>query len=106
VSAGFPPSSRYYGVGLATIVDEDGDKIVYLRRRIVPAPERFATIDEHSVVEGDRVDTIAATYLEDPEKYWLLCDANGVLRPGELVREVGERVRITLPEGIEGAKRA
>jgi len=43
---------------------------------------------------------IAARELGDPEAFWRLCDANGVMHPDELTDEVDERVRITLPDGV------
>jgi hypothetical protein len=100
----FPPSSRYHGIETATI-ERDGRTIVYLRRRFVPAAERFALLHEHVVSEGERYDTLAARYLGDPEQFWRLCDANAVMRPADLTATVGAVVRITLPEGIPGAQR-
>ena len=84
----------------------DGKTIVYLRRRFVPPPERFALLSEHIVTEGERLDNIAAQYLGDPEQFWRICDANGAMRPEELTETVGRRLRITLPEGIPGAPNA
>jgi nucleoid-associated protein YgaU len=96
------PNSRYRGVGVARLEPEGAEPIAYLRRRFVPAPERFTVVQEHSVVEGDRLDLLAARYLGDPELYWRLADANGVLRPDELVEEPGRKIAITLPEGVPG----
>jgi hypothetical protein len=96
----FPINSRYYGIATATLETQDGLQIVYLRRRFVPAPERFDLLIEHSVSEGERLDNITALYLADPEQFWRLCDANGVIRPEELTERIGRRIRITLPEGI------
>lgn len=100
----FPPTSRYYGLAAAQLTAADGRVVTYLRRRFVPPPENFATLSEHRVVAGDRVDNLAARYLGDPEQYWRLCDANGVLHPNELTEEPGESVRITLPEGVPGGE--
>ena len=80
----------------------DGTVITYLKRRFVPPQENFATLAEHQVVSGDRVDNLAARYLGDPEQYWRLCDANGAMNPAELTEVVGSVVRITLPEGVPG----
>ncbi len=98
----FPVTSRYHGVDTATLETSDGRIIVYLRRRFVPAAERFTTVQEHAVVQGDRLDNLAGRYLGDPEQFWRLCDANGVMSPEELTEEVGFRIRITLPEGMTG----
>ena len=102
----FPDNSRYHGVAVATWKPRDREPIAYLRRRFVPPPERFAVLQEHTVVEGDRVDNLAAQYLGDPELYWRLCDANGAMRPDELTDTTGARVAITLPEGIPGERDA
>ena len=96
----FPASSRYHAIGTAVHVTPDGHSIAYVLRRFVPAAERFATLEEYQVAEGDRIDNIASRFLGDPEQYWRLADANGALRPGELTREAGRFVRITLPEGV------
>jgi hypothetical protein len=102
----FPPTSRYHGIDTATLEAADGKTTVYLRRRFVPPPERFALLQEHTVTQGDRLDNLAALYLGDPEQFWRLCDANGALRPDELTETVGRRLRITLPEGIPGIPNA
>lgn len=101
----FPPTSRYATVGTTSLETAEGRTIVYLKRRLVPAPERFADWQEHVVSEGERLDHIAAKYLADPEQFWRLCDANGALSAEEL-EEIGRRLRITLPEGIPGAPNA
>jgi hypothetical protein len=105
-SSPFPPTSRYHAVGTATLEQADGPPIVYLRRRFVPPPERFALLQEHRVGQGERLDTIAARYLGDPEQFWRICDANGAIRPDELVETAGRRLRITLPEGVPGGSDA
>ncbi|WP_321416901.1 hypothetical protein [uncultured Desulfobacter sp.] len=98
----FPPSSRYYGIKTATLEKDDGKTAIYLRRRFCPQPDQLALLNEHEVVQGDRLDNLAATYIGDPEQFWRICDANGVLRPDELTETVGRRIRITLPQGIPG----
>lgn len=98
----FPITSRYYNIERAERETADGRKIVYLRRRFVPPADRFDLLQEHLVVEGDRLDNITAEYLGDPEQFWRLCDANNAVRPEELTEEINRRLRITLPEGIPG----
>ncbi len=100
----FPVTSRYHGVPTATLELPDGRKIIYLRRRLVPPPKRFTLVQEHTVTQGDRLDNLAAQYLGDPEQFWRICDANGAMRPEELIEIIGRRLRITLPEGIAGTK--
>lgn len=98
----FSPSSRYYGIEIVTFESTQQGTIPYVRRRFIPPPERFQLLQEHLVTQGERPDTITSQYLGDPEQFWRVCDANGVMHPNELVETIGQRIRITLPEGIPG----
>jgi hypothetical protein len=102
----FSSLSRYVTIDTTTLELADGDSIIYLRRRFVPPPERYALLQWHEVRDGERIDQIAALYLGDPEQFWRLCDANRALQPQQLVAQPGQRLRITLPEGIPGASDA
>ena len=102
----FPPTSRYAGIEIARIEDGAGREIVYLRRRFVPPPERFALLQEHTVSEGERLDVITARYMDDPEQFWRICDANRAMRPDDLTATPGRRLRITLPEGLPAMRNA
>lgn len=99
----FPPTSRYHGIDTVSLETVNGRKIIHLRRRFVPPPESFVLLQEHTVKEGERLDNITAKYLGDPEQFWRLCDANNAIRPEELTKAVGDKLRITLPEGIPGS---
>jgi hypothetical protein len=101
----FPPPSRYNGIAVTTITI-DGDVIAYVRRRFVPQPEVFAVIGEHVVVQGERLDHIAAIAFGDPLLFWRLCDANRALRPQALTETIGRRLLITMPEGVVGLPHA
>lgn len=98
----FAPNSRYYGLKTTTIVSA-GRPITYVLRRFVPQPERFASLGEYTVIQGDRLDNIAAKYLGDPTLFWRLCDANRAMNPQELTETVGRKLRITMPDGITGS---
>lgn len=98
----YPPNSRYHGLPITVREGPDGEPVAYLRRRIVPQPERFSLLQWHTISEGDRLDNLAAHYLGDPEQFWRLCDANRAMRPDDLTATSGERLRITLPEGLQG----
>lgn len=102
----FPPNSRYQQTETATLETIDGRTIVYLKRRFVPPSSSFSLLQEHTVVEGDRLDNIAARYFNDPLLFWRLCDANDAMRPRDLLAEIGDTLRITLPEGIPGVENA
>jgi hypothetical protein len=105
VAAQFPPSSRYHGVEVVRRLGPDGRTVVHLRRRFVPPPEALATLQEHRVVEGERLDHLAARYLGDPEQYWRVCDANAAFRPTDLTDTPGRTLRITLPPGLPAPAR-
>lgn len=102
----FAMTSRYFNVETAEMTLPDGRVVSYLRRRFVPPPERFATLQEHVVADGDRPDRISARYQGDPEAYWRIADANRAMHPAELTETVGRRLRITLPEGVPGLSNA
>ncbi len=100
----FPTDSRYYGFGVQYYSAPNGQVIAYLARRIVPQPgaPNFATINQYTVHQGDRLDLIAAKYLGDPLMAWLICDANGAIRPHDLVATPGRVLAITTPQGVPG----
>lgn len=98
--AAFPANSRYAGVATLTRAAPDGTETPYLARRFVPGPELHAATAVHRVTGYDRADTIAAAALGHPLLAWRLADANLVLHPGELVRDVGRALAIPLPQGL------
>lgn len=104
----FPADSRYYGISTLTYIAPTGETIAYLARRIVPrpGPPNFATVAQHAVHSGDRLDLIAAKYLGDPLIFWLICDANGGITPHDLVATPGTVLNITTPQGVPGASNA
>jgi nucleoid-associated protein YgaU len=104
----FPTDSRYYGSSLLTYTTPDGQTISYLARRLVPQPgaANYATVATYTVQQGDRLDLIAAKFLGDPLLFWLVCDANGALTPGELLKTPGASLNITMPQGVPGGSSA
>jgi hypothetical protein len=99
----FSATSRYYGIGTSSLQLPGGKSVVYLERRFVPQPESFQLLQEHTIVQGDRLDNLAGTYLGDSTLFWRLCDANRAVRPEVLTETEGLVLRITLPEGITGS---
>ena len=100
----FPTDSRYHRSATLQYTAPDGQVITYLARRFVPQPgaPNFATVAQHTVVQGDRLDLIAAKYLGDPLIFWLLCDANGAIIPNGLIDTPGRVLAITTPQGVPG----
>jgi hypothetical protein len=98
----FDSTSRYYSVPQSTIevTDSDGTlhTVRYVQRRIIPPADNALTVIEHTVTEGDRLDNITARYLGDPAAFWLICDANNVIRPNDLTDTIGRVIKIVLPQ--------
>ncbi len=103
-STAFPVASRYYQIETAQLETAGGKKIIYLRRRFIPPASRFTLLEEHTVIQGERLDNITAQHLGDPEQFWRVCDANNAMQPEELTETIGRKLRITLPEGIAKAQ--
>lgn len=103
-SVNFPTDSRYYGSSTLSYTAPDGQTFAYLARRIVPQPgaPNYATVAQHTVKQGDRLDLLAAKYLGDPLIFWLICDANGAIRPNQLTETPGTILNITMPQGVPG----
>lgn len=103
-SVSFPTDSRYHRATTLQYKVPDGQVIAYLARRIVPQPgaPNFATIARHTVHKGDRLDLIAAKYLGDPLVFWMLCDANGAIKPNDLLTLPGRTIAIVTPQGVPG----
>ena len=93
----FSPTSRYYGIETTRLETPEGKVIVYVRRRFVPPPERFALLHEHVVKQGERLDNITAQYLGDPEQFWQIADANNAMKPEELTEDHGRWLRKAQP---------
>ena len=102
----FSITSRYYGLATLKWTAPDGSQIAYVTRRFLPPGTDFSLLLEHSVEEGQRLDNITAKYLDDPEQFWRVADANEAMSPFELTEQVGRKIRITLPQGVPGPSNA
>lgn len=96
----FPRTSRYHNIETAKLMTADGREIVYLRRRFLPEAATIASLVEHPVTEGERLDNVTAQYLGDPEQFWQVADANNAMHPADLTAEIGRRLRIPLLQGV------
>jgi nucleoid-associated protein YgaU len=94
------PNSRYYGFVVETYTRPDGVVVAYLQRRIIPQPTIYTALVSYVVVDGDRIDNLAAKYLGDPELYWMICDANGTTDPDSLTAQVGTTIQIPIASGV------
>jgi hypothetical protein len=82
--------SRYEKVGAIQVTDASGRVVSALRLRIIPpTPAGFV----HTMRDGERLDLLAAKYYGNPEKSWLIADANPEIDPDDLL-EPGRSILI------------
>jgi hypothetical protein len=77
----FGPRSRYRQARLVTATDRRGRTVVALTP-VIPPPERM--LGEHLRRDGQRLDHLAAHYLDDPEGYWRIAELNDAMSPDVL----------------------
>lgn len=77
----FAPNSRYYGLATYTVILPNGRTVTATR---CAAPVPLPLEGYHRRVAGDRLDLLAARYLNDPTAFWKLCDANNAPVPDAL----------------------
>jgi hypothetical protein len=94
----FEVTSRYSVIEIAKYTAPDGREIAYLRRRFLPQGESLPLLVEVTWADGDRLDLIAARTIGDPEQFWRICDANNVMNPFNTIVELGETLRVPIPE--------
>src|SRR5579863_6499950 len=99
----FTTNSRYYSQPTLTYTLANGNQVSYVSRRFLPSGNEFDLLFEHQVVSGERLDNITAQYMDDPQQFWRVCDANEAMSPFDLTATPGYRIRITLPQGIAGS---
>ncbi len=91
-------ASRYAVLEDAVYESPDGRPIKYKLRRFLPQGRTIPMQSLVSVAIGDRVDSIAARTLGDPEQFWQLCDANDCMNPFELTTELGRLLCVPIPQ--------
>jgi len=102
----FAPTSRYASLPTSTYTTSDGRQISFVTRRFLPSLDNFTLLLLHTVTDSDRLDNVTAQYLDDPQQFWRICDANDVISPFDLTDTVGTTINITLPQGIPGPRNA
>lgn len=99
----FEPTSRYSLIENAIYESPDGRHITYKLRRFLPQGEAMPLLVEVTVGVNDRLDLIAARTLGDAEQFWQVCDANNAMNPFDLTSEIGDLLRIPLPQFQEAS---
>lgn len=82
--------SRYQKVGTYSVTTADGRMVTALKIRVIPAtPAGFF----HTYTADERLDLLAFTFYGNPEKFWLIADANSEMDPEDLL-DAGRQLRI------------
>lgn len=71
----FATDSRYANLGTYTVNLPDGR--VVTATRLWQSPASLPLAGYHMRMLGDRLDNVAARYLQDSTLFWKICDANG-----------------------------
>lgn len=92
--------SRYAELPTATIKDSEDRVISYTRRRFLTPIHQDIQSIEITVSEGDRLDSLAAQFYDDPLQFWKLCDANEAMDPFSLTETVGRTLRVPRADAL------
>jgi len=94
----FEEHSRYTVIENATYLSPDGRHIAYKRRRFLPQGDKLPQMSQVRVIISDRLDTITARALGDPEQFWQICDANNAMNPFDLTADIGRALVVPIPQ--------
>jgi nucleoid-associated protein YgaU len=87
--------SRYEKVGVYPVTTADGRAVTALKVRFIPpTPAGFV----HAYTADQRLDLLAFSFYRNPEKFWLIADANSEMDPEDLL-EPGRPLRIPPDRG-------
>lgn len=92
----FFQGSRYEKVETSEWTDASGQPRRFKQTRYIVEP---VSSELHTITQGERVDQIAHRYLQDPERFWRIADANLVVEPESLTERPGQTIRIPTAEG-------
>jgi hypothetical protein len=80
----FVPKSRYFGAETYTVVDSRGRRV----NVVVPAPTPDQVLlGLHLLIQGERLDLLAARYLDDPAGFWRIAEQHNAMLPEALTEE-------------------
>lgn len=75
--------SRYQNTGTYQAVNSAGLTVTAIRIRVTPpTPAGYF----HTFTAGQRLDTLAYMFYRNPEKFWLIADANSEMDPEDLIQ--------------------
>jgi hypothetical protein len=94
----FTPDSRYRRSKVVTAMNRAGQPIKTVELRL---PPRTDGIFQHTVAEGERIDSLAHKFYREPRKWWRIADANPDFpTPDSLLGQspvVSERIALAPP---------
>ena len=79
--------SRYQNVGVYQTTDATGRPLTALKPRFIPRTQAGYV---YSVTSDTRLDRLAFQFYSNPEKFWLIADANGKMDPEDLLQPGGQ----------------
>ena len=77
----FDPKSRYTKAETYVVKDERGRAVIVVAP---PPPPDQVQLGIHLLKQGERLDLLAARYLNDPAGYWRIAEQNNVMLPEAL----------------------
>lgn len=89
----FDPKSRYAKAETYVVTDGRGRTVTVVAP---PSPPQQVQLGIHVLKQGERLDLLAATYLNDPACYWRIAEQNNVMLPEALTetREIEIPVKV------------
>lgn len=90
----FSKGSRYRELPHHVWRSAEGVEVVYVGRRPLPRSREIRGDRRTVVGPGERLDLVTHRVLGQPEDFWRLCDANGVLDPFDVSGATGRVLRI------------
>jgi hypothetical protein len=77
----FDPKSRYAKAETYVVTDARDREVTIV---VPPPPPEQAQLGIHLLKQGERLDLLAAKYLNDPAGYWRIAEQNDVMLPEAL----------------------
>ena len=77
----FDPKSRYVKAETYVVIDARGREVGVVAP---PPPPEQVQLGIHLLKQGERLDLLAAKYLNDPAGYWRIAEQNNVMLPEAL----------------------
>ena len=82
--------SRYQNIGSYQVTDSTGRQVAAVKIRFIPpTPAGY----RHTFTADERLDLVAYKFYRNPEKFWLIADANTEMDPEDLL-EPGRQLLI------------